>query len=186
MIFLDILDITFLSVPDTCGLRPTSQQEELAPKVLQRMGSDVLPLNYSSMAMGFCGFGGKWCFLVVFASQVFFPKQVYLWGSILEKNTLDTLVGALGLVGRGFGPAGRAGLGWAWGLAVLGALACAGWVGCGVGRAGRAGRVAGLGVVSPGWVRRGVWPAGRAGWVGRDVGRAGRAGWGVGRGVWPC
>ena len=43
----------------------------------------------------------------------FFPKQVYLWGSILEKNRLDTLVGALGLVGRGFGPAGRAGLGWA-------------------------------------------------------------------------
>ena len=32
-------------------------------------------------------------------------------------------MGALGLVGRGFGPAGRAGLGWAWGLAVLGALA---------------------------------------------------------------
>ena len=44
-------------------------------------------------------------------------------------------MGALGLVGRGFGPAGRAGLrwawcwacwarwlGWAWGLAVLGAL----------------------------------------------------------------
>ena len=71
MIFLDII---FLSVPDTCGLRP-SQQEELAPKVLQRMGSDVLPLNYSSMAMGFCGFGGKWCFLVVFASQVFFVNQ---------------------------------------------------------------------------------------------------------------
>ena len=108
----------------------------------------------------------------------FFPKQVYLWGSILEKNTLDTLVGALGLVGRGFGPAGRAGLGWAWGLAVLGALACAGW--CGVGPAGR---VAGLGVVSLGWVRRGVWPAGRAGWVGRGVGWVGR---GVGRGVWPC
>ena len=32
-------------------------------------------------------------------------------------------MGALGLVGRGFGPAGRAGLGWAWGLAVLGVLA---------------------------------------------------------------
>ena len=31
-------------------------------------------------------------------------------------------MGALGWVGRGFGPAGRAGLGWAWGLAVLGAL----------------------------------------------------------------
>ena len=59
-------------------------------------------------------------------------------------------MGALGLVGRGFGPAGRAGLGWAWGLAVLGALG-------GFGRAGRAG-----------WVGRGV---GRAGWVGRGVGR---------------
>ena len=63
----------------------------------------------------------------------FFPKQVYLWGSILEKNRLDTLVGALGLVGRGFGPAGRAG-----------------WVGRGVGHAGRAGW-AGRGV------GRGVW-----------------------------
>ena len=57
-------------------------------------------------------------------------------------------MGALGLVGRGFGPAGRAGLGWAWGLAVLG-----------FGRAGRAG-----------WVGR-VGRAGRAGWVGRGVGR---------------
>ena len=38
MIFLDII---FLVSPDTRGLRP-SQQEELAPKVLQRMGSDVL------------------------------------------------------------------------------------------------------------------------------------------------
>ena len=86
----------------------------------------------------------------------FFPKQVYLWGSILEKNRLDTLVGALGLVGRGFGPAGRAGLGWAWGLAAR----RAGWVGRGVGRAGRAG-----------WVGRRVWPC-WARW----------AGW---RGVWP-
>ena len=78
----------------------------------------------------------------------FFPKQVYLWGSILEKNRLDTLVGALGLVGRGFGPAGRAGLGWAWGLVVLGALAGLGVVlSVGFGRAGRAG-----------WVGRGVWP----------------------------
>ena len=96
-----------------------------------------------------------------------FPKQVYLWGSLLEKNRLDTLLGALGLVGRGFGLAGRAGLGWAWGLAVLGALAGLGMV---------------LGVL---WVGR----AGRAGWVGRAFGRAGRAGWvgrGVGRGVWPC
>ena len=111
------------------------------------------------------------------------------------------LLAALGLVGRGFGPAGRAGLGWAWGLAVLGALAGLGVV---------------LGVL---WVGRGVWlcwarwpglgvgfgRAGRAGWVGRGVGRAGgsglgvvlgvgfgragRAGWvgrGVGRGVWAC
>ena len=92
----------------------------------------------------------------------FFPKQVYLWGSILEKNRLDTLVGALGLVGRGFGPAGRAGLpwlGWAWGLAVLGALAGLGVV---------LGALAGLGVV-----------------LGVGFGHAGRASW-VGRGVWPC
>ena len=31
---------------------------------------------------------------------IFFPKQVYLWGSILEKKRLDTLVGAdLALLG---------------------------------------------------------------------------------------
>ena len=57
-------------------------------------------------------------------------------------------MGVLGLVGRGFGLAGRAGLGWAWGLAVLGALA---GLGVGFGRAGRAGWV-GRGV------GRGVWP----------------------------
>ena len=101
------------------------------------------------------------------------------WGSILGKNTLDTLVG------RGFGPAGRAELGWAWGLAVLGALACAGGVGCGVGHAGRAGWVGRVG--RAGWVGRGVgrgvWPC-RARWAGLGVGfgHAGRAGW-VGRGV---
>ena len=55
-------------------------------------------------------------------------------------------------------------------MAVLGALACAGWVGCGVGRAGR---VAGLGVVSLGWACWACW----ARWLG---------GHGVGRGVWPC
>ena len=104
--------------------------------------------------------------------EFFFSKQVYLWGSLLEKNRLE------GLVGRGFGPAGRAGLGWAWDLAVLGALAGLGVV---------------LGVL---WVGRGVWlcwaglgvgfgRAGRAGWVGR-AGRAGWVGRGVGRGVWPC
>ena len=79
--------------------------------------------------------------------------------------------GRAGWVGRGVGRA----VGWAWGLAVLGALA---GLGVGFGRAGRAG-----------WVGRGVGRAGRAGWVGRGVGRAGRAGWvgrAVGRGVWPC
>ena len=35
----------------------------------------------------------------------------------------------MGAVGRGFGPAGRAGLGWAWGLAVLGAR-WLGWAWC--------------------------------------------------------
>ena len=78
----------------------------------------------------------------------FFPKQVYLWGSILEKNRLDTLVGALGLVGRGFGRAGRAG-----------------WVGRGVGRAGRAGWVGRS-------VGRGVWA--RWAWLGAGFGPAGR------------
>ena len=132
--------------------------------------------------------------------EFFFPKQVYLWGSLLEKNRLDTLLGALGLVGRGFGPAGRAGLGWAWGLAVLGALAGLGvvlgvlWVGRGVwlcwarwlGWAwGLAvlGALAGLGVVL------GVLGvlAGLGVVLGVGFGRAGRAGWvgrGVGRGVW--
>ena len=38
-------------------------------------------------------------------------------------------MGALCCVGRGFGSARRAGLGWAWDLAVPGAL---GWVGRGV------------------------------------------------------
>ena len=85
---------------------------------------------------------------------IYSPNRFTL-GSILEKNTLDKVVGALGLVGRGLALLGA--LGWV----VLGALACAGWIGCGVGRAGRAS-----------WVGR----VGRAGWVGR----------GVGRGVWPC
>ena len=97
-----------------------------------------------------------------------FPKQVYLWGSLLEKNRLDTLLGALGLVGRGFGLAGRAGLGWAWCWAVLGALAGLGvGFGCAVGWAwcwAVLGALAGLGV---------------------GFGCAGRAGW-VGRGVWAC
>ena len=126
----------------------------------------------------------------------FFPKQVYLWGSILEKNRLDALVGALGLVGRGFGCAGRAAWGWAWcwalwaglgvDLAVLGALR---GVGRGVGRAGLGwawiwlcwARCVGLGVVlgALGWVGRGVWPC-WARWAGLGVGfgRVERAGLG--------
>ena len=91
-----------------------------------------------------------------------FPKQVYLWGSILEKNRLDALVGALGLVGRGFGCAGRAAWGWAWcwarwaglgvDLAVLGALRGVGrgcwarWLGALRGWAWCWARWAGLGV----------------------------------------
>ena len=149
------------------------------------------------------------------SKRPFFPKQVYLWGSLLEKNRLDTLLGALGLVGRGFGPAGRAGLGWAWGLAVLGALAGLGvvlgvlWVGRGVwlcwarwlgwawGLAvlgalaglgvvlGVLGALAGLGVVL------GVLGAlaGLGVLLGVGFGRAWRAGWvgrGVGRRAWPC
>ena len=146
----------------------------------------------------------------------FFPKQVYLWGSILEKKRLDTLVGALCCVGRGFGRAGRAGPGWAqiWlclarsaGLGVLGAL---GWVGRRVwlwwGR--WAGLIwpcwacwAGLGV-GFGFGRRADFArVGRRfgfAWraqLGVGFGRAGRVGlgwaWGlalgcVGRGIWPC
>ena len=85
------------------------------------------------------------------------------------------LLGALGWLGVGFGSAGRGrgvgrAVGWAWGLAVLGALA-----GLGVGLA-VLGALAGLGVLGA--------PAGLG-----VFGRAGRAGWvgrGVGRGVWPC
>ena len=36
------------------------------------------PLNYSSLAMGFCGFGGKWCFLVVFCITGIFFKSILL------------------------------------------------------------------------------------------------------------
>ena len=95
-----------------------------------------------------------------------FPQTGLPVGFSLRKklNRLDTLLGALGLVGRGFGCAGRAGLGWAWGLAVLGALAGLGGVGRAMGWAwGLAvlGALAGLGV--------GFGRAGRAGWVGRVV-----------------
>ena len=61
----------------------------------------------------------------------------------------------LGVVSR---RAGRAGLGWAWGLSLVGALCC---VGRGFGRGGRAGLgwaswdLAVLGAL--GWVGRGVW-----------------------------
>ena len=101
---------------------------------------------------------------------MFFPKQVYLWGSILEKKRLDTLVGALCCVGRGFGCAGRAGLGVrfgrALGLAVLGAL---GWV-----WRAELGWVWGLAVLGvlgdwARWVGRGVWLC-WARWAGLGVG----------------
>ena len=126
-----------------------------------------------------------WCILPYVK---YFPKQVYLWGSILEKNRLDTLVGALGLVGRGFGPAGRAGLGWAWGLAVLGFghAGRAGWV-------GRAGRAGWLGVGMGFWARWLGWAcwACWARWLGWawcwawGLAVLGALGW-VGRGVWRC
>ena len=50
-----------------------------------------------------------------------FPQR----GSILEKKKLDTLAGTLCCVGRGFGCAGRAGLG--------GGFGALGWVGRGFG-----------------------------------------------------
>ena len=121
-----------------------------------------------------------------------FPKQVYLWGSILEKIDWTrwwarwawlgadlALLGALGWVGMGCWPRWLGWLGVVLGVE-FGRAGRAGWVGRGVGRAGRAG-----------WVGRGV---GRAGWVGVVLGvglavlgaLAGLVGCGVGRGVWPC
>ena len=100
-----------------------------------------------------------------FLHRPYFPKQVYLWGSILGKKRLDTLVGALCYVGRGFGCAGRAGLGWAWGL---------GWVGrrfgflCMARWAGLGGDLAVLGV--PGGWAWGLALVGGLGWVGRGFG----------------
>ena len=72
------------------------------------------------------------------------------------------MLGVLGWVGRGVWPRWAHWLAWAWGLAVLGALAGLGVV---------LGALAGLGVV----LGVGFGRAGRASWVGR----------GVGRGVWP-
>ena len=68
--------------------------------------------------------------VTVQAISVIIPQTGLPVGFYLrKKKVLDTLLGALCCVGRGFGCAGRAGLGWAWYLAVLGAL---GWVGRGV------------------------------------------------------
>ena len=64
-------------------------------------------------------------------------------GFYLRKKRLDTLVGALCCVGRGFGRAGRAGPGWA---QIWLCLARSAGLGVGFGRAGRLG-----------WVGRGVW-----------------------------
>ena len=117
-----------------------------------------------------------------------FPRTGLPVGFYLRKKYTGHAGGRAGLGWARFGPAERAGLGWEWGLAVLGALAGLGVVlgvlgalgvgvvlGVGFGRAGRAG-----------WVGR----VGRAGWVGRGVGRGvlavlGALGW-VGRGVWQC
>ena len=79
------------------------------------------PATTTSANFRFCFRTQAVCFTLVLVRS--FPKQVYLWGSILEKKWLDTLVGALGRVGRGFGSAGRAELCW----------------GVGFGRADRAG-----------------------------------------------
>ena len=84
-------------------------------------------------------------------------------------------------LGVGFGRAGRAGLGWAWGLAVLGAL---GWVGRGVWpcwarwRGCWAWSLAVLGALGWAW---GLAVLGAVGWVGRGRGRAGRGGLGWAR-----
>jgi len=68
----------------------------------------------------------------------FFPIEIFFHFYLRKKRRLDTLVGALCCVGRGFGCSGRAGPGWAriW-------LCYVRWAGLG-GRFGRAGRV-GLG-----------------------------------------
>ena len=89
----------------------------------------------------FLFFFGLFVFLCVFFGLFVFPQTGLPVGFYLRKKRLDTLVGGLCCVGRGFGRAGRAGPGWA-DLALLGAL---------------------------GWVGRGIWPLDALGWVGRGV-----------------
>ena len=109
------------------------------------------------------GFIEKWsgvCLCFFLFVCLFFPKQVYLWGSLLEKIDWTrcwarwawlgadlALLGALGWVGRGVWQCWARWLGWAW------CWACCG-LGVGFGCAGRAG-----------WVGRGVWPC-WARWLG--------------------
>ena len=86
----------------------------------------------------------EWIDFFDVASDIFpqtgLPVRFYL-----RKKRLDTLVGALCCVGRGFGRAGRAGLGWAWDLA---ARVGGWWARCAV-----------LGAESAlAWVGRGIWP----------------------------
>ena len=101
-------------------------------------------------------FWALWCAFRV----IYFPKQVYLWGSLLEKIDWTrcwarwawlgadlALLGALGWVGRGVWQCWARWLGWAW------CWACCG-LGVGFGCAGRTG-----------WVGRGVWPC-WARWLG--------------------
>ena len=80
--------------------------------------------------------GQKWPNIII-VRLTFLPKQVYLWCSILEKQRLDTLVGALCCVGRGFGCAGAL-LGadlarWAGLVVSLALVGGLGWVGRGFG-----------------------------------------------------
>ena len=95
---------------------------------------------------------------------VFSPNSLAV-GFYLRKNRLDTLAGALGLVGRGFGATGGAGLG-----VVLGVLGTLGGLGV------APGALAGLCVLG---VRAWAWCCA---W---GLAVLGALGW-VGRGVWPC
>ena len=139
--------------PSSRGQVPTSNLRASDLRASEgSKGSTEGSSTYSSAAAR--GRSGKeWSATSWIIFRLFPPNRFTPWGSILEQKRLDMLVGSLCCVGRGFGRVGRgmwpcwarwaglgvgfgwarwagcAGLGWAWGLAVLGVL---GWVGRGV------------------------------------------------------
>ena len=72
-----------------------------------------LKVYFESMLLYFNNILSYFESMLLYFESMLFPQTGLPVGFYLRKNRLDTLVGALGLVGRGFGPAGRAGLGWA-------------------------------------------------------------------------